>query len=184
MKKKELFTAVGAVVLSILLIVGVSTAAGAAGYGSQEDPLITMSYLNDVFVPEMMQKVEEVFSGLQERYFAMFDSRLQQYTQQVQEMLTAPAAGTDEVFTVLTLTRGQMLTATAGSELLIRSGSAVSYGESGTLLSDVTSGDVLSEMGTTLAENHMYVVTSTGSGIYAASDQVTLLIRGEYTVSG
>ena len=183
MKKNDIITALVAVVLTVALIVGVSSAAGAANYGSEEDPLISLSYLESVFVPEMLTKIEQTFQGLEERYYAMFDTRLSQYTQQVQEMLTAPAAGPDEVFTIVTLTRGQKLTATAGTELLIRSGSAVSYGEGDTLLSDLTSGTVIGEMGAALSQNHMYVVTTTGTGVYASGDEVRLLVRGEYTIS-
>ena len=60
MKRKFMVSALGA--LCVLAVGGVFTALAAGGYGSQDDPLVTLSYITDVAVPEANARIDSVFS--------------------------------------------------------------------------------------------------------------------------
>ena len=56
MKRKFMVSALGA--LCVLAVGGVFTALAAGGYGSQDDPLVTLSYITDVAVPEANARID------------------------------------------------------------------------------------------------------------------------------
>ena len=161
MKMKHAGLKVVLIVLAIALAVGITVYA-AANYGSQEDPLITKSYLDRVVQPELEQELE-----------ARLAAALGQ-------------AGTDGDgdFVVLTLQNGQRVTGEVGTELLLRFGSAAAYAyDSGDVaLVDTTAAAAVTN-GAALSANHLYMVTIQGNGFVAAADNTKVLIAGEYTVS-
>ena len=147
------------IALAILLAVGITVYA-AANYGSQEDPLITKSYLDSVVQPALEQELEaRLTAALGE---AEYDSG---------------------AFVLLTLQNGQQVTGEVGTELLPRFGSAAAYAyDSGDVaLVDTTAAAAVMN-GDTLAANHLYMVTIRGNGFVATADNTKILISGEYTV--
>ena len=146
--------------LAILLAVGAFSVYAATNYGSQEDPLITKSYLDGVVKPELQQALR------QELESAVGDIR----------------SGVGD-FVLLTLSNGQTVTGNVGTELILRFGSAgaYAYDSADTALVDTTSGAAVTG-GTALAENHLYMVTIDGNGFTAAGDNTRVLISGAYTV--
>ena len=139
--------------LALCAIAG--TAYAAYNYGSQDDPLVTKSYLDEVLTPELMAEME---------------ARLD-------------AAGSDAgaAFKVVTLSRGQTVACQAGCELMLRVGTAAASGADSPVLVDTTSGSTL-ENGGALVKNHLYMATIEGNGFTATADTVKLLISGTYTI--
>lgn len=156
MKKRLLICAAVAV-----LILGGAGVYAATSYGSQSDPLITKSYLDQVLTPDM-----------EERFQAELDAALSAFEGQ---------ASGDE-FTVLTLTQGQKLTCGVGCEIMLRIGTAKATGADYPVLVDTTNADSVSD-GTALTVNHLYMVTIKGNGITATAATVKVLVKGDYTVS-
>ena len=60
--------------VSLAALTVLSVAAVATGVGSMEDPLVTLSYLNEKFLPDVMAKVEEKLSGRREELSAALDA--------------------------------------------------------------------------------------------------------------
>ena len=147
--------------LVILLVIGAFSVYAATNYGSQEDPLITKSYLDGVVKPELEQALRQELEN------AIGDMR---------------SNGGD--FTLLILSDGQTVTGDVGMELILRFGSAIAYAyDSGdTALVDTTSAAMLNG-GATLAANHLYMVTITGNGFTATGDDTRVLVSGNYTVN-
>ncbi|MDR0862424.1 MAG: hypothetical protein LBN30_06600 [Oscillospiraceae bacterium] len=165
----------------IALVLGTGAVMLAAGnYGSQEDPLITMSYLNDKFKPELLAALAEEITKAQAEVDAQLNQKLAELSgatpAPVQTVQTAP-----ETFELVTLTANQTVKCAVGTELLLRIGTANGTGSSPALI-DSTTGDTLAS-GASLAANHMYMATIADNGITATSDTVKLLIRGDYTIS-
>ena len=79
------------------------------------------------------------------------------------------------------LSAGQTLTGSAACELLLRSGTATCVSDSSPGLVDMTDGATLANGGA-LKANHLYLATIEGRGV-RASTAVTIMVRGEYTVS-
>lgn len=149
--------------LALLALSGLlTTAAFAAEAGSSTDPLVTLSYLNDTFLNQVLQSVDQKIAA-----------RAGQNT--------LPAGNDSAAFETVTLSGGQVLTGELGCEVLLRSGSASCTAASEPGLVDETSGGSLSNGGA-LEPNHLYLITVEGRGVQA-SDSVTLLVRGNYSLS-
>lgn len=157
MKKKLQFLAVFLVVALVFTAVG---AYAASNYGSQNDPLITMSYLTKTLQPTMESEFNNAVT-----------SAMTQLEQQFESELTG-------AFQTVSVESGKTMNCNAGCEVLLRSGSAGAVGSSGML--DVTSGSVTSS-GNSMTTNHLYLSPANGSG-FKASGNVTVLVRGTYTI--
>ena len=162
MKKNRWFLrAVVLVVLSVMLNATV-TVAGAVAGGS-DDPLVTLSYLNDTFLGEILNKVDEKIAA--------------RNSQIVQQLGGTMGSSTSSTFTVVTLTSGQVLTGEIGCEVMLRVGAAVCVASSSPGLIDETTAGTLNNGGA-LAQNHLYMMTIEGRGVKATAATTKLLVRG------
>lgn len=145
----------------VILVIAVAVLAAGVGayaasnYGTQSDPLVAMSYLEDVLAPKMEEQL---------------DKQIAEAAQQYKSQYGAEAGG----FSVVTLPSGGTLSLGEGCELVLRSGSCAAAGA----LVDVTSGSELASGGA-LTANHLYVGSSSA---VTASANSTLLVRGAYSV--
>ncbi len=163
MKNKKLFFVL-AFVLVAVVFAGVGAYA-ASTLGSQSDPLVTLSYLNERLYPQLVDKISEEA-----------DRAAEEMRQSV-----AGGAGSTETYAVVSLSAGQTLTGKVGCEILLRVGSAqVSAPESPGLV-DTTDASSINN-GTALKTNHLYLVTIGGNGVKATS-AAKMLVRGDYSVN-
>lgn len=163
MKNKKLIMILAAV---FILALGVGVGAYAAGaFGTQSDPLVAKSYLDDVLAPKLQQQ---------------YQSQLDTQYKVLEDKISSMSSSLEGNFAVVSLSSGKTLKGSAGCEMILRSGSAVSAG-SGTL-ADVTSGSMLAS-GNAVTANHLYVAGTDGDGVRAGSGAVSLLVRGTYSIS-
>jgi len=170
---------VGIVVLAAVVLVSGASILAFANPGTEVDPLITLSYLTDVFKPQVteeMQKTEQDLIESFESRIAALEARLQ-----AGQGGTSVSPGPADVFTVVTLRRGQSLTCSVGVEIMLRVGTASGFGSVPALVNSTT-GTTLSA-GTALTINNMYLVTIDGNGVTATADTVRLLARGNYRIT-
>lgn len=160
-KDRWLLRSVVLLALSAALMTGASLAAEA---GSAQDPLVTLSYLNDTFFNTILQRV---------------DQRIAQQTGQALPGGTSSSAAS---FVVVTLSEGQTLTGGVGCEVMLRVGSAVCVAPSDPGLIDETTAATLANGGS-LAQNHLYMMTIEGRGVRATAAATKVLARGSYTVA-
>ena len=159
-KNRWLLRAVVLVLFCGIMTTSVSLAAEA---GSSDDPLVTLSYLNETFMDSSMSRVDE---------------KIAQRNSQGQ----AGAGTAADTFTVVTLSNGQTLTGGIGCEVMLRVGTAVCVSPSSPGLIDESAAATLNNSGA-LATNHLYMMTIEGRGVRATSGTVKLLVRGSYTIA-
>ena len=147
----------------LALSAGLMTTALAAEAGSSGDPLVTLSYLNDTFFNNIMQRV---------------DQKIAERTGQALPGGTSSSAAS---FVVVTLNEGQTLTGGIGCEVMLRVGSAVCVSPSDPGLIDETTAATLANGGA-LVQNHLYMMTIEGRGVRATAATTKLLVRGGYTI--
>ena len=146
MKKKILAAVlVAAALVSVTFTVSYTT----------DDPLITESYLNNVF----FEKVKEYIAS-------------------------NSGSGSETVssdgFKLVSVTKGQKFTASAGCEFIIRQGSAQVVVSSLGGVSDVTDGlDIVSGE---LPSNHHFVVARDDGRGFEALNNVLVLVKGGYEI--
>lgn len=166
-------------------LVGVAVAAGQQG--SQSDPLVTLSYLRQQALPQVLEDVDEKVAARQSELEDKLSAVADGYAAEVEAALSG-SVGTGSgsqtggaVYQVVELPAGQTLTGSAACELLLRSGTATCVSDSSPGLVDMTDGATLANGGA-LKANHLYLATIEGRGV-RASTAVTIMVRGEYTVS-
>lgn len=171
------------VIVSLVLLAAFAFVSGAgllalASPGTQADPFITLSYLTNIFRPQVMTEVGRTEQELTQK----FEARIAALEAQLQASQgTGPAAqNTADRFSVITLSRGQAMTCSVGTEIMLRIGTATGSGTAPALV-DYTTGDTLAA-GTALTANHMYLVTIEGNGVRATADTVRVLVRGNYRI--
>ena len=106
MKKKTLTTIILIVALTMVAAV---TVYAVANYGTKDDPLVTSSYLQDVVQPRM-----------EDAYRSTLDGQIREMEDQFADQVAA-AGGS---YVLVTLENGQTLTGRAGTEILMRTGTA------------------------------------------------------------
>lgn len=173
MSKGKKFIIAVAVLLAVALVSGL-TALAVTNYGTESDPLVTLSYLNETLTPAI---IDEVQSNI--------DSKAAELETKFNDAIAGVGSGGTTApsdFIVLTLSKGQTVTCSVGTEIMLRIGTAAAAGDNSPRLIDETTGQSVSSSGSALTVNHMYMVTIKDNGITATSGTVKILIRGEYTV--
>lgn len=171
------------ILLTAALSVGALALLLGAAAGSQTDPLVTMSYLNDVNAPAILKQVESKLDSREQALVDKLDAVADAYVQEVEGLLSS-SGGTgaaSSVFSVVTVKAGQQLLGSTGCELLLRGGSATCVAASAPGLVDSTDGSTLASGGA-LQPNHLYLITADGRGLKATAD-ATVMVRGSYTIS-
>lgn len=156
--------------LCVLLVASVAYATGA---GSSSDPLVTLSYLNNIFTPQAETRMETMVSEKAAELEGKFNESISK--------VNTGTGGESSAFEVVTLSKGQVLTGDIGCEVLLRVGTATCVSSGSTGLIDVTNASVLDD-GDSLEKNHLYMVTISTRGVKATADTVKVLVRGPYSI--
>ncbi|MBE7003825.1 MAG: hypothetical protein E7425_06020 [Ruminococcaceae bacterium] len=163
------------------------TVLAAGSPGSEGDPLVTLSYLNDTFLPQLLGKVDEKLAerdtALTDRLNAQVETDLQRLSSQYGTEINAgtESSGQYDTFTVVTLSDGQTLYGEIGCEVMLRVGTGDCVSSSTPGLIDQTDGTTLGG-GNALVKNHIYMMTIDERGVKATAETVKLLVRGGYTI--
>lgn len=166
-----------------ILLVGCIVVFGAgvlAAGGDSTDPLVTLSYLTNIFTPQVERKVAETVDQKEAALRTEVNSAIAQWEAE----LNKEESEEDTVnanFTVVTLSKGQVLTGKIGCEVMLRVGTATCVTDEAPGLIDCTDASILNH-GKSLVKNHLYMVTIETRGVKATADTVKVLVRGEYTV--
>ena len=110
---------------------------------------------------------------MEDAYRSTLDGEVREMEDQFADQVAA-AGGS---YVLVTLESGQTLTGRAGTELLMRTGTAA-VTQSAAI--DLTTGETAA-VGAKLTENHLYLVQADGAGIQATAN-TTVMVRGGYSV--
>ena len=190
--RKIIFLITSALLICFITSVAVFTN---ADYSVSNDPLVTLSYVNETLVPEIEKRVtESVIEALKKEYGepAKPDDQENQSDSQEQPknpVETIPSADLDSLkYTVVHLTKGQKLfangPATESTEIILRAGEAISispFEDQG--IADLTASAQLYN-GDALVKNNYCIIPrgQDGRGIEILSEEAYLLVRGVYKV--
>lgn len=177
MKKKDKRWTVrlGALALSAGLM---GTVAALAAGGDQNDPLVTLSYLNQTAIPQIVKQVEKSAAAKQKELTKTFTDQINLYRQQGGQ--TGPVSGGSASYTLVSMSGGQVMSLGVGCEVLLRIGSITVTADSAPALIDLSGGGTVNT-GASLTRNHLYMSTIPDRTLTASGD-VKLLVRGTYSV--
>lgn len=165
----------GAAALSAVLL---GTAAALAAGGDQTDPLVTLSYLEQTAIPQIVKQVEEQTAAKQKELEQKLAEQIAQYLAQ-----GGAGAGTSSAdsFTLVSMSKGQVMSLGLGCEILPRIGTVTVKANTSPALIDTSTGATVSS-GTALTANHLYMATIVDRTLTASND-VKLLVRGSYSIA-
>lgn len=185
-KTSHALTRLFTLLLASLTILSISVAAAGTA-GSSSDPLVTLSYLNEKFLPELMTRVDEKLAArtdtASKELRAQVDADIKQLEEKYGSQTSGEgaSAGTADSFVVVTMTNGQVLYGAIGCEVMLRVGTASVVSPSSPGLIDSTGGTTL-DNGAGLTKNHLYMMTISDRGVKATAATTKLLVRGTYEV--
>ena len=167
----------GAAALSAVML---GTVAALATGGDQTDPLVTLSYLNQTAIPQIVKQVEEQTAAKQEELEQKLAAQINQYLAQAGSGAGTGPAGTAS-FTLVSLSKGQVLSLGVGCEILPRIGTVTVHSNTTPALIDTSTGGTVNS-GAALTANHLYMATIADRTLTASGD-VKLLVRGGYSIA-
>ncbi len=168
----------------IVAILALGFLALAVEYGTQSDPLVSLSYINDVLKPELLSEVDKASDDVSSAISA-YEGRVDKKVDEVTDRMSAEITDSDLAaiaaqvptaqkqnapFTTLDLTAGKSITLKSGCELLSRGDLSLKSGN----LIDVTAGEETSA----IKANHLYTAIDTAT--VTAKGKVTVFVRGDY----
>ncbi len=190
-KRKSKIALIACVILSCVLLV-VSSAAGAGQPGSDADPLVTKSYVDQ----KIAQLSAQIGTGtgtstgtgtVDTGTVAQLQTDVGDLTKFVIDALTeietlkGRIASLENGYTVVEAKAGQKIILSGGSEALLRSGTAVAIKGTNGVLVDASAGVDLND-GVNVPVQHLLISSRTdGRGLLIKSNSF-LLIRGAYTI--
>lgn len=133
----------------------------AADPGSDADPLISKSYIDEILLPKIYSYIDGAIAGLK----------------------PSGENGESSVFEVVNVKAGATVNAHAGTEMILRMGSATVIGSARGGISDVTAGCDLAD-GTSVPSNHLLIVPlNDGRGVKITDGgDAILMIKGGYEI--
>lgn len=168
----------GALTLAAALL---GTSAALASGGDRTDPLVTLSYLNQTAIPQIVKQVEDKTAARQEELEKSFREQIERYKREGGQSGSG-GTGSSASYTLVTLSQGQALSPGVGCELLLRVGSAAVQADGSPALIDLSTGGTINT-GASLTKNHLYMATIDGRAVTAAAGTVKLLVRGAYSIA-
>lgn len=153
----------------------------AASYDSSEDPIISLSYLTDVFRPAIVKDYEEKIAALEAKVDALSGGSYTPPTTEPTPGTTVSA--TAATYEVIEMKYGDCLFAEGPIDILLRSGAAICIAPNASQgISDYTEGKEIYN-GENLTINHMCLIPrGDGRGIMATAQTVYIMVKGEYSL--
>ena len=155
--------------MTVILALGAAGAAGvyAGSAGSDQDPLVTLSYVE--------KRIQEVLTNVNEQI-----ADIKKQTQNSGN--SSGAASGASVFQVVQADKGSFIYFGGGTEFVVRSGKAAAITSPLGGLSDFTDGKDIGMGQNVPANHHMLVPRDDGRGL-SILDTTYLLIKGPYTIT-
>ena len=169
---KKTLTAVS-IVLALVLCLGIALAVG----GDANDPLLSLSYLQNIFRPKVDEDIDLALNTS--------DELIREETQKMLDDMiesTGNAAGQDfaPVVQEMTLNQYDSLSGTTGLSVTALAGEIVVNISLGSVIDVTTGEEILS--GTTLTDKHRYIVAENSFADFTASSATaTLTYQGHYS---
>ncbi len=177
-----------------LLVTNIAFATPVTSPGSSNDPVVSKSYVDEL-IGDILGKI----LGLEKTY-----SELKTQVDTIEQAIVEGVSSDNQTnnndninnntnnevtevvsnytFKPIELSNNQLLLCGEGTELILRSGSAVGYTEVANGLTDVTDGNEIMNNDEVPANHVLIIPRADNRGILVTSNQTWVMIRGDYTI--
>ena len=167
-------------------------------YDSQNDPLVSLSYINETVIANYDKKISELTEKISaiakdnetlktsneslQNSLIIANAKVESLEKQLGELKSTPAASTYEV---ICLKKGQKLLATETCELILRSGSAIVVSITANGINDSTNGtELMNAAPVPLYHSLLIPRGGDGRGIEVTADEAYIMVRGGHEIVG
>ncbi len=176
--------------LSLLAMLLISCAAASAFTGvnaadTSSDPLVTMSYIEQVLAPRIKNELINYIDNTYAPPKAPDNTGNDNITEPPIDSATPPVDNVAQGYVVVNMKQGQKLLAKSPAEIILRSGKAIAitpFADQG--VCDMTDGSELYNH-EELPRYHYCLIPrgDDGRGIVAITDEIYIMVRGEFEIS-
>ncbi|MCX7615435.1 MAG: S-layer homology domain-containing protein [Clostridiales bacterium] len=188
MQKKKLL-----ITFLVFILISITVAFALSSPGSQSDPLVPLSYINNKYIPSILDetqtRAQSKFNSIYENVIQNFESKqdrwliLKENAALYQAVLKKLGTTGTTKFTETSVKKGDVITGKPGTRMIIRSGTAAIVGPSNGVLINVTVG-AERKPGSATSKNIYYMVASDdGTGLKVTSDSAVIALSGNYTIT-
>ena len=189
MKKSRLIISAAAISLALTAAAALSASDGAA-YDSSTDPLVSLSYIEQVVKPEYDKKIAELDAALESAKAenAALKTQLSELSKKLDSLTTKvgeleAAAGEYDGYQVVYLKKSAKLLAESPCEIILRSGSAIAVSITSNGVNDISDGTELYNASAVPLYHCLLVPRGgDGRGIQITSDEAYVMVRGDYQI--
>ncbi len=165
--------------LAALLAAAMLTGAVFAAGGDADDPLLSLDYLQSVFLPQAEAQIDSKLDAAGQSAYAQAESVWRAALAAAEANAGAQRA---DVFTEARLKQSDLLTGPTGLQVIVLAGEVRAQFSSGTVV-DVTDGSEL-KSGAALALNHRYLVAEATTAQFSVAGKTAVLSYcGPYVLS-
>lgn len=167
----------------IMVLLFTGYAALADEYGSKDDPLVSLSYINEVLMPQTLSDIDDLIEEKTADYLKEVAKEVDDYGKEFESLSNdtefiekvANKISNQTSTEAVSLASGQKITLSAGSEVIVRTGE----GKFSANFLNVTTGTA------TLADevsalNNLYLAVEE-SVTFSATTATTLIVSGSYS---
>ena len=157
----------GKLLIPVMILAVLSAAIVYAAPGDENDPLITLSYIKDVLMPDIEAKI---------------DKKVEEAISKIE--ISAPATGEfgSDSYTVVNVNAKYSVIGDEGTEMVVRSGSGTIISSAQGGVADLTVGTDLTNGTQAPLNHHLLIPRSDNRGIKFESDSI-VLVKGTYKVT-
>ena len=179
--------------LMLVLFLTCFVSATEDAYVTENDPLVSLSYIENVFMPSVKDYVDaKVSAGTADEVAGIIvnDPAFRSYVSDIVEeelkkySLQATGSSSVSEFVTVNLSVGQKITALGKCEIIMQSGACTVFGPAtSSAVNDLSSGKTLKSGSSLTVGNFVEISYADGSGIAALRAGTMILIRGEYSIA-
>ena len=157
-------------------------------YSTEDDPLVSLSYINGVMIPSIENYVDSKIKNVSVDEIAdalMQNENFRQYVASIVASSgsgTVPGSAVSQDFIKLELSAGKRVTASGKCEIIVRSGHAAVFCKTEGAVKDLSADKVLKNGDEAPVGDLIVVTYAEGAGISSVYSPTEILIRGEFTV--
>ena len=189
MKNKVGFIKNAAVTVILLTLFMSTFALGASeNYSTENDPLVSLSYINGVLTPAFEAYVDEKVNSVSVDEVAAALMNNESFKEYVASVIAAQTHGgaygssTSEDFMTIELAAGKKIKANGKCEIIVRTGQAAAYCTSEGAVKDISAGKTLKNGDAVVLANLIEISYAGDAGIISLTTPTEILIRGEFIV--
>lgn len=188
MKKTEIIKKAAVTVILLTVFMSVFAFGVTENYTTEDDPLVSLSYINGVLTPSFERYVDEKVKSVSVDEIVSALMKNESFKDYVASVIAAQSAGSQagtavsSEFVSLKLAAGKKITANGRCELIVRTGRAAAFCATAGVVKDVSANKTLNNGENVITGDLIEISYADNAGVAALQDGTEILIRGEFKI--